>query len=172
MKLFKTKYHQSPLIYAAVLGLLSGTGRNCLAAGAPIELTENGQPRASILIPASPAPAPRLAALELQYCVRKISGATLPIRALDRPFSGVRILLDGAVFKEPQWRVTPQELDLRRYEYLIEFSSAGVVLLGRDARNTTGAEINYAQATGQSGSALKVKLPGMFDDQGTLARGL
>ena len=168
MKPDKTKYRHSPLILATVLYFLLGAEQSCLAAGDTIKLAENGQPRASILIPASAAAAPNLAALELQCCVWKISGAILPIRVLDRPFSGVRIQLNGAEFSEAQWQVTPEKLNLRRYEYVIEFSPAGVVLLGCDARDTTGVEINYAAAAGQSNAPAKVKLPGMFDDQGTL----
>ena len=122
MKPDKTKYRHSPLILATVLYFLLGAEQSCLAAGDTIKLAENGQPRASILIPASAAAAPNLAALELQCCVWKISGAILPIRVLDRPFSGVRIQLNGAEFSEAQWQVTPEKLNLRRYEYVIEFS--------------------------------------------------
>ncbi|MCX6927211.1 MAG: DUF4838 domain-containing protein, partial [Verrucomicrobia bacterium] len=168
MKPVGSKYRQSPLILASVLSFLLGTGESCPAASDSIKLAESGQPRACILIPASAAAAPNFAALELQYCVWKISGAILPIRVLDRPFSGVRIQLNGAELSEAQWQVTPDKLNLRRYEYVIEFSPEGVVLLGCDARDTTGAEINYAAATGQSNAPAKVKLPGMFDDQGTL----
>ena len=168
MKPVKNNYRQSPLILASVLCFLIGAGQSCPAASNSFKLAESGQPRASILIPASAAAAPKLAALELQYCVWKISGATLPIRVLDRPFSGVHIQINGAEFSEAQWQVTPDKLNLRRYEYVIEFSPEGVVLLGCDARDTTGAEINYAAAAGQSNAPVKVKLPGMFDDQGTL----
>ncbi|MCX6922985.1 MAG: DUF4838 domain-containing protein, partial [Verrucomicrobia bacterium] len=133
-----------------------------------MRLTEDGRPRASILIPASASASPNLAALELQYCLWKISGATLPIRVLDRSFSGIRIQLDGAEFKEVQWQMTPDKLNLRRYEYVVEFSPGGVVLMGRDSADCTGVEINYAEASGQANAPAKVRLPGMFDDQGTL----
>jgi len=162
----KRKGSPSPLILTCLLTLLAGDELHCLAADRSLKLVEEGQPRVTILIPSSAAPAPKLAALELQYCVEKISGAKLPIRVLNRPFSGVRMQLDGAEFAENQ--ATPETLNLRRYEYVIDCSPAGVVLLGQDARDTTGAEINYAAATGQGADPAIVKLPGMFDDQGTL----
>ena len=55
MKPDKTKYRHSPLILATVLYFLLGAEQSCLAAGDTIKLAENGQPRASILIPASAA---------------------------------------------------------------------------------------------------------------------
>ena len=148
--------------------LLLAAGMPLWAATGPIQLTEQGQPRACILLPPSPSPAPRLAALELQHGVWKISGATLPIRTANRSFSGVRLQVDGAEFTEADWQVTPDKLPLDRYEYIIDFVLGGIILLGRDAAATTGTEIDYAAATGQNGASERVKLPGMFDDQGTL----
>jgi hypothetical protein len=151
-----------------VLFFLAVTQKTSLAAGASVKLTVDGKARASIVIPASAASAPSLAALELQHCLQQVTGATLPIRVVDRQFSGVRIQLDGAEFTETLWQVTPEKLNLRRYEYVIDFSPEGVVLLGWDARETTGVEIQYAQAIEQTNAPAKVRLPGMFDDQGTL----
>jgi hypothetical protein len=168
MKRVKPSSSPSPLLLTSLFGFLLSAGPNCLAGDSSFKLAESGQPRASLLIPASAAAAPGLAALEIQSCVGKISGATLPIRVVDRPFSGLRIQFDGAELSEAQWQVTPESLNLRRYEYVIEFAPGGVVLLGCDAPNSTGVEINYAQATGQTNAPAKVKLPGMFDDQGTL----
>lgn len=142
--------------------------QNARSAGERIRLTEAGRPLASILISASAGASPNLAALELQHCFSKISGATLPIRVLDRPFSGIRLQLEGSVLPEAQWQVTAESLNLDRYEYVIEFSREGVLLLGHDASGSTGVEIDYARATGQTNAPAKVRLPGMFDDQGTL----
>ena len=169
MKLVRIKYVEMPRLLSLVLGFqLLALGQGTPAFSQRIKLTEAGQPRASILIPASAAASPNLAALELQHCIWKISGATLPIRVVDRPFSGVRIQLDGTEFPEAWWQVTPEKLKLDRYEYVIEFAREGIVLIGRDAAGSSGEEINYAEATSQSNAPAKVRLPGMFDDQGTL----
>jgi hypothetical protein len=169
MKSLGSNRAQSLLILPLVLCFqLLCQGQSPPAVSKSIKLTENGQPLASILIPASAAASPNLAALELQHCIWKISGATLPIRVVDRSFSGVRIQLNGAKLTEAQWQVTPGKLKLNPYEYVIEFSPGVVVLMGRDALECNGAEIDYAEATGQTNAPAKLKLPGMFDDQGTL----
>ena len=134
MKLVRIKYIGMPLLVSLVLCFqLTTLGQGTPAASQRIKLTEAGQPRASILIPASAAASPNLAALELQHCIWKISGAILPIRVVDRSFSGIRIQLDGAEFPEAAWQVTPEKLKLDRYDYMIEFSREGVTLMGWDA---------------------------------------
>ena len=166
--IFINKCNAAFLIMISVVGFIIGSECASIAAGNTLKLTDKGQPRASILISTSSIVAPRLAALELQNCIWKSTGAILPIKPLDRPFSGVRIQLDGSKFTEAQWQITPKKLKLRRYEYVIEFSRGGVLILGCDASDFTGSEINYAEATGLINAPDKVKLPGMFDDQGTL----
>jgi len=43
-------------------------------------------------------------------------------------------------------------------------------LIGRDTPECTGVEIDYSEATGHTSAPTKLRLPGMFDDQGTLVR--
>lgn len=140
----------------------------CHAAENLLKLAENGEPRATLWISSHASPAASLAAQELQYCLWKISGAVLPLRTADRLASGVIIQRDGAEIPAEHWRATAQKSGLQRYEYIISFPPGGVVLLGCDAPTSSGAEINYAQATGRPGAPATIKLPGMFDDQGTL----
>ena len=63
-----------------VLGWLitATTGPTAITAEA-VELVRDGQPRAPILLEDNPTISAQLAAHELQYHLRKMSGATLPI---------------------------------------------------------------------------------------------
>ncbi len=68
----------SPLrsaLLAWSVSLLSLSG----APAAGVVLTQDGQPRATIVLAETPSSSAQLAAYELQHDVRKISGARLPM---------------------------------------------------------------------------------------------
>jgi len=58
---------------------------------ASASLIENGQPRATITVPANASPTVREAARELSAYLEKMSGAKLPIVAEGQPVNGVRV---------------------------------------------------------------------------------
>lgn len=127
-----------------------------------VVLVRDGVPAATILTVAQPTPAARLAAKELQYCIREITGANLPVATDDGQVDGAKILVG------PFRDFTPDALKLNRYEYVIRFQPDAIVLLGRDSKESTGKDIDYTAATCCQGEPDKLRIPGMFDDQGTL----
>ena len=75
-----------------VLSSLSATSR----AQEPILLVRDGQPLATIIVPAEAGYGERQAARELQTYVKKCSGAELPIQAVDEAIDGISIVLGDA----------------------------------------------------------------------------
>lgn len=130
-------------------------------------LVRDGIAKASILASVRSSPSVNLAARELQNLIERISGTRLPI--VDQPgLAGVRIAMSGSGHGNGSWTEDAVGLGLKRYEYVIRFSDAGITLLGLDAANSSGLEIDYTSATGGEGNTEKILIPGMFDDQGTL----
>ncbi len=164
-----------------LLGILGIPSR--IEADATLRLTRDGKPLASIVTAARPSPSARLAALEIQSHVLKISGATLPIVSDDTPIEGARILVgESARTRELGFR----GMDFKPQEYLIAFRPQTVVLIGRDWEDTeanrkvegrpmtgenlddTRHRIHYATALGLPADGKPpLELPGLYDDQGT-----
>ena len=168
-------------------GFLLSVSTLALSETARITISKDGQPEATIIIAGNPTPAANLAALEVQYHVGRITGAILPIKTDQEEVQGsVRILVgESAATRELGLRGT----DFAPQEYLIRFLSQTIVLIGRDwqdteeNRNEAGRgtnyytlqdsrhTIDYLKATGRApddGAGRKpIKLPGLFDDQGT-----
>ncbi|MCX6924430.1 MAG: hypothetical protein NT154_14630, partial [Verrucomicrobia bacterium] len=150
---------------------------------APFDLTRDGKPGCFIVIAEKPSPSARLAALELQSHVLKISGAELPIRSETERIDGRRILVgESSATRELGLR----SKDFSSQEYLISFRMNSVILIGRDwddteaNRNVEGRpmtgeslqelrhKVNYWEAVGMSErSSGQIELPGLYDDQGT-----
>ena len=102
------------------------------ARAADVTLTRDGKPAAVIVVAAIPTPAANLAALELQYHIAKMTGATLPIASDAEGTKGVRILVgESAATRKLGLRGD----DFASQEYLIRFLPETVVLIGRDWRN-------------------------------------
>lgn len=152
-------------------------------ARAAFDLVQEGRPACSIVMAERPTPAARLAALELQSSVMKISGAEIPIRSENEQFSG-RVILVGE--SSATRRLGLRDGDFGPQEYLIAFRQDAIILMGRDwedteanrktqGRSTTGEtlqqsrhRIDYWKAVGRSDrSAGEMELPGLYDDQGT-----
>ena len=118
-----------------------------------VDLVRDGVPVASIVVAKQPTRSAQLAAVELQYHIQKITGATLPIVADDESPEGPRILVGE--------NAATQSLSLRNddfspQEYLIKFLHDTIVLMGRDA-NDRGS-LDYADVT---------TFPNFFHEQGT-----
>ena len=146
-------------------------------------LVSEGKPSASIVIAQNPTPSARLAALELQYHIRMITGTIIPIRTDSQEITGTRILVGESKLTNA---LGIKGDNFKPLEYLIQFRPDTIILIGRDlqdteenrkelGRDTYGStiqssrhQIDYHKATGQTEQdAISIKLPGFFDDQGT-----
>jgi hypothetical protein len=148
-----------------------------------ITLVSEGNPSASIVVAQNSTPSAELAALELQYHIRKITGAILPIKMDNEEIMGIRILVGE---NKQTNALGIKGDDFKSLEYLIQFRPDTIILIGRDwqdteksrkelGRDTNGRtiqssrqHIDYNKATGQTEQGAKtIILPGFFDDQGT-----
>jgi alpha-L-fucosidase len=142
-------------------------------------LVRDGAPACMIVTAVSPTPSARLAALELQSHILKMTGVEMPIRHEAEETEGARILVgDTAATRE--LGVSPE--DFGQQEYLVAFHGNDLVLTGRDwldtpeNRSAPGGQalaehrprIDYWQAVGlPNRGALEIELPGIYDEQGT-----
>lgn len=131
-----------------------------------IVLVRDGAPSSSIVISQTATPAATLAALELQTCIREISGAIIPVVKDDKDVPGTRILVGESNFTRA---LGVTATSLKPLEYLIDFRPDTVILLGHDAKDSSGRTIDYSKAISDSGAKEHmVTLPGMYDNQGSL----
>lgn len=158
----------------------------CLSMSPQIEentflMVHEGQPESTIIIAKNPTPAARLAAFELQYHIRKISGAEIPIVTDDIQVSGQRILIGESAATN---KLGFNGDDLESQEYLIQFLPDTLILMGKDWQDTeenrkeagiattyesishSRAKIDYGKIAGNENQNI-IELPGFFDDQGT-----
>lgn len=136
-----------------------------MKSAAPLTLVKGGKPNATIIISSTPSPAANLAAIELQYTVKEVTGAKLPIKTDDATATGNKILIGESKFTK---KMGLSAKDFKSQEYLIGFTPDTVVLFGPDAETSSGKTIDYLKATSRKGKAKKVLLPGMYEDQGSL----
>ena len=124
-----TEKTQSTFAILSLLALSLGTGTAALAKPAGFALAREGKPVATIVVAKEATPAADLAAAELKYHIRKITGATLPIVTDETPVTGPRILVDESA--------ATRSLGLRSdafkpLERLVRFSKDTLILIGRD----------------------------------------
>ncbi len=150
----------------------------------PFTLAEEGHPACTIVVAQHPTPAARLAALELQFHVLKITGAELPIRDDTQNITGARVLMgESGATRALGYKGT----DFAPQEYLIAFRPATILLIGRDWEDTesnrrefgrpmscgdtldsTRQRIDYWKSVGCPERSIgEIELPGVYDDQGT-----
>ena len=97
-------------------------------------LVENGNPKAELVIGAKPTRTAQFAALEMQHCIKLMSGATLPIVASPSGTAGsteIHIGLDG------------DKYDFTGEEYLISFKDGKIILVGND--NLDYEKVDYSK---------------------------
>lgn len=110
-----------------------------VAVAARYTVVREGQPAATIVLAAQPTRSAQFAAAELQYHVKLITGANLPVVAGDQPVTGLRLLVGDS----PAVRalgVSPASL--KPYEYLITGRPDAIVMLGRDKADTAKVDYN------------------------------
>jgi hypothetical protein len=151
--------------------------------GEACELVHQGSPACAIVIAEKPTPAARLAALQVQYHVLKISGAEIPIRSESDRVEGRRILVGESSATR---RLGLRSEDFKPQEYLIAFRTNTVILIGRDWEDTeanrkvegrpmagdtlqaTRHKLDYWKTVGfPDRTKGEMELPGVYDDQGT-----
>ncbi len=178
--MMSTKRMMTVLIILGFCLSVSGAEEQPLAT---ITLVSDGKPNASIVVAQNPTPSAGLAALELQYHVRKITGAVLPVKTDRQEITGARIL----VGQSRQTNALGIRADsFKSLEYLVQFRPDTVILIGRDWQDTqenrkelgtdtygrtiqsSRHNIDYHKTTGQAEQGARpITLPGFFDDQGT-----
>lgn len=118
-----------------------------------VDLVRDGVPSASIVVAKQPTRSAQLAAVELQYHIQKITGATLPIVADDQSPKGPRILVGESAATQS---LNLRNVDFSPQEYLIKFLPETIVLMGRDKEDrgafdytnvTTYPNLCHEQAT-------------------------
>jgi hypothetical protein len=97
------------------------------------ELAREGAPGCSIVTAERPTPAARLAALELQYHLLKISGARIPIHSETERVEGRRVLVGESSATR---RFGIRSGDFKPQEYLIALRPETIILVGRDWEDT------------------------------------
>lgn len=148
-----------------------------------IDLVGQGAPACSIVLAEVPRPAARLASLELQHHILKISGAEIPIRTDAETVAGRRILVGESAATR---NLGLCGADFAPQDYLIGYRPDTLILIGRDwedteanrrvqGRTTTGEtlqqlrhKIDYWKTVGRPERSVGlIELPGIYDDQGT-----
>ena len=76
----------------AIVAWMPSTGAEG-ASAVDVTLVRGGEACSTIVVATEPTPAARLAALELQYHIRKITGAVVPVRTDRETVEGTRILV-------------------------------------------------------------------------------
>lgn len=100
----------------------------CKADQTKLTLVSDGAPAATIIVPKSPGPA-WFAAGELQYHVKKITGATLPVVKDGEPVTGLRVIVGMSEAKELTGLVAKP---FAIQEYAIQVVDGALILAGRD----------------------------------------
>ncbi|MBI3861572.1 MAG: DUF4838 domain-containing protein [Planctomycetia bacterium] len=143
-----------PLIWSAsVVGSLSTAD-----AAAPLILTEDGQPRATILLGAKPTGSAQLAAYELQHHLRKMSDATLPIIREPKSVQGPVIYVgDSLGARGLGYRAET----FAEQEYVVKTTENSLLLLGFDRQEFGDVRYDdyssvYAAASGPIGTCYAV----------------
>lgn len=157
-------------------------GYSVIGEATAVTLVRDGRPASTIILAENPTPAARLAAKELQYHIKQITGAMLPIQAPNENVSGVAILVGES---ETTRKLGLQSEDFKPQEYLVQIQNNTIILMGRDWQDTeanrreigsdmvhsladTREKIDYAVAVGGDGQKNDIiELPGILDDQGT-----
>ena len=120
----------------------------------------DGVPDARIVIAEEATPAARFAALELQYHLREICGAELPIVSDAEPSKGYEFLVGESR------RTRHKASECARQEWIVEMREDATELLGRDRIDPTAPKPTLT-ITAERGIEGK-NWPGLFDDVGSL----
>ncbi|MDD5704790.1 MAG: DUF4838 domain-containing protein [Kiritimatiellae bacterium] len=152
----------------AAAGVVLAAGMNAQAgvAGA-LTLTREGQPAATIVLGDRPTRAAQFAAYELQWHIKAMSGATLPIvrEAVPVPAGRVKLYVGDTR--------AAAALDLRRERFLrqeyavrSDATRGEMVFAGKDEPDY--AEVTYDPEKPWAGGSSNANWPGCWDERGSL----
>lgn len=128
------------------------------AAENEVTLAKSGKPAAVIVVAEKPTRSAQLAAKELQNQIKKISGATLPIKT--KAESGKTAVYVGE--SEAVKKAGLGNDQFKEQEYVIKFIPGGVILTGLDA--PIRSKVTYDPDKPESWA----NLPGFWEERGTL----
>lgn len=129
------------------------------------QIVAAGKSRAAIVIASAATPSAYLAAHEVQNGVRQITGVTVPVTTEDKVPKGSPMILIGESRHTRALKIDIS--DFAHAEYLVSVGSDSIILIGKDSPISSGMEIDYGKVVG-SGKSHMLKLPGMYDAQGSL----
>lgn len=126
---------------------------------AELTLAKDGKPSATIVIAVNATKSAQLAAYEMQWHVREISGATLPIVRDDARVIGTRILIGDSVATRA---LGIKAGKFKMQEYLVRSLPNALVCIGRDQDDRKAVDYDST-----SEAAVKT-WPSFYDEQGTM----
>ncbi|MBM4049421.1 MAG: DUF4838 domain-containing protein, partial [Planctomycetes bacterium] len=126
-----------------------------------LTLARDGKPTATLVLSQEPTRAAQLAAFELQWHVKEISGATLPIIRGDEKAEGVRVLVGESAASRA---LGLKGDDFKAQEYLVRFMPNTLVLMGKDKVEDAPGRADASAVD----YAAYATWPGLWEEQGTL----
>lgn len=125
-----------------------------------LTLARDGKPAATIVLGEQPTRAAQMAAFELQWHLKQITGGDFPIVRDNQPVEGTAILVGDS---KPVRALGIAAERFGKQEYLIRFTPAALVLVGKDKDDR--APVLYSQTPDQK---TLDTWPGIWDEQGTM----
>ena len=127
-----TRFIRLSLCIISMLGFVAVSSK---AVDRKITLVKNGKANSTIITAKKPTPAVHLAAIELQYFIKLMTGVKLPIADDSQSISGVKVLIGKNKFTD---QLGINDSKFGYMDTLIKFGPDMVVLFGRDeAKNDT-----------------------------------
>lgn len=128
-------------------------------------LVENGRARASVVVSPNPEPAVRLASWELRHAIHNMTGVWLEEVQDSKAVKGTAIFIG----RQDHPLVRQVSLRLKRdRSYAVWSAERAIVLLGKDSKDSTGQSIDIAEVCDEPSGPRELRLPGMYDLQGSL----
>ena len=151
---------------AAAIALAGGTLP--AADGVALTVAREGQATAAIALAAAPTKAAQFAAYELQWHVKQISGAELPVlrEAADKPLAvpdGQVTIYVGDTSRARALGFT--QAAFAPQEYAVHSGVGEIVLVGRDADDRSEVKCTFEQLSDWQANA---NWPGYWEERGTL----
>ena len=130
----------------AILVLMLGVRAN--AAAERLSLVQDGRPSATIVLPKAPTQIEKSASLDLQRCLRRMSGAVLPIVAEPEQPQGIRIEIGATEHGRPLREELLRAKHRSEEASVIKVTDQAVVLVGRNDAATGHAVYSLLERLG------------------------
>ena len=150
----------SPSLACLAVLAISALAHGQSAAERSLVLVRDGQPACTIVLAKEATRAAQFAAYELQWHLKQITGAEVPIARDDATTGGARILV-GESAATAALGLKPGSLGMQ--EYVIRFLPNALMLVGRDK-----ADRGIVKYDPTPDAETLATWPSMWDDQGTM----